>query len=813
MFRQNAFKLARTGKFQQALKTFGDAQRADPNDSVSIQAASLITAYLERMAKAAAERQAESDMAVARVKRAMMAQASLPELAKAGIEKDLRKKVFDGVVPAYQKIGTVLTLEDAGPKRVGELKKQSLAAIEDCLKNLKEALALAKNGPADYAAAFASVGAAMEKYILEEKQFWQDMDASGPDVIAVLKKLRTIEDGLGDAVDDIGALISEMPWRSAIAQSRMARELVSDKDQVAKSDWYKNLLSFVEEQGKQAFGKEKWYDALAAFANLSDLEPGNEKYQEEMLRAERRVRAIRLYGREPASKPATAAENDENTEPPWQQLVAGVDAALVKKIITKLSENYVSAVDFRKLIRGGLLSIQALAETPQAANSFSDLGDKDKKAAFLKAINDELTNIQKKDNVDHLYAQLVLNSILDASDSSVKIPVDLLAMEFADGMVGQLDRFSSIVWPNDMADFQKGIMGHFCGIGVQISKEPDQPLKVVSPLEGTPAFNAGIKTGDLILAVDGKATEKLSTDDLVKKIMGPKDTDVLLKIQRRGIDEPFDVRVKRDEIVIRTVKGWQRLSGGDWDYMVDPTGKIGYIRLTQFTSESHEDCVKAMKQLSAKGVKSFILDLRHDPGGLLRSAVEIADEFLDSGRIVSTQGRQGEISASDAHSGGECLNGTIILLVNQYSASASEILAGAVKDWQRGLIIGQRTFGKGSVQNIIPIGKPLMGGDPRAILKLTTAYYYLPSGRCLHRKNGEKEWGVDPDVDVFMTPRQARRWLEIRRKTDLLQEVDKRRLADDLTEQFDEDVQLRAAVLLARLLALENGSAKQTAVK
>jgi carboxyl-terminal processing protease len=471
---------------------------------------------------------------------------------------------------------------------------------------------------------------------------------------------------------------------------------------------------------------------------------------------------------------------------------------MVEEVIAKLERAYVTRVDYRDVTKGGLEAIKVLAETPQVAGTFPGLKDDAKRGKFLDFIEREMRSVDKKDRVDYLDLHLALNSILSASERTVRIPTEVLSVEFTDGFLNELDKFSSMIWPNDVADFVKSTMGRFFGIGVQISKEPGEPLKVVTPLLNTPAFRAGIKAGDLIEAVNGDDTEDESVDKLVQRIMGPKGTKVTLTIKRPGVIKPFDVDIMRGEIHIVTVKGWQRSSSGEWEYLIDPDSKIGYLRVTQFTGDTVTDVDAALKELKQKGVRSLVLDLRFNPGGLLRAAKNVADQFLRNGRVVSTEGRQVPREELSAGAGGRYLDGHLIVLVNQYSASAAEIVSGAMQDWQRGFIIGQRTYGKGSVQNVIPIRRG------KARLKLTTAYYYLPLGRLLHRRPESDAWGVDPDIEVVMTPKQSKRWLEIRRRTDLLTEVDPEQLADDLAAQYQADIQLSTAVLMLKLLQIQS---------
>ena len=269
----------------------------------------------------------------------------------------------------------------------------------------------------------------------------------------------------------------------------------------------------------------------------------------------------------------------------------------------------------------------------------------------------------------------------------------------------------------------------------------------------------------------------------------------------------------RAKINVHTVAGWRRLSDGGWDFMLDPTAKIGYVRLKQFTDTTTHDLVEALAALRDRGSRAVILDLRANPGGLLREAGSVADQFLTGGRIVSTRGRRGLLHAPPikADRQGAFTDGDLVVLVSQHSASAAEIVSGALRELGRGLIVGQRTFGKGSVQNVIPIPKH------EAFLKLTTARYYVGNNeKLVHRENGAAEWGVAPHVPVPVTLRQVRVLLAIRRKTEVIRNVAEddagrkqamRELNEDLDDQYKADGQLRTGVLLLKLMRLRRDRA------
>ena len=494
----------------------------------------------------------------------------------------------------------------------------------------------------------------------------------------------------------------------------------------------------------------------------------------------------------------------------WREMIVGVDAAMVRDAITRIHENYVDEPDYKKIGLGAVRSIKVLLETPQIYQTFPNLKDANKRKAMMNVLDEQIKCFEQKDKVDFISVQMALNRILDANSRTVKLPPEVIDMEFADGMFSEMDRFTTIVWPYEQDDFRKRMMGSFYGIGVRIRKDPGKPVEVVTPLADTPAFRAGILAGDKIIKVDGTPIEMLSLERVVKMITGPRHTKVRLTIIRPGKPKPFDIVVERDEIHIRTVKGWRRLPSGKWDFFIDPVNRIGYIRLTQFTADTSKEIQKALKALnSAKPpVRGLILDLRFNPGGLLTAAVDVADEFLSRGLIVYTKGRNTRKVEKVATALGAYQRKPLVVLINQYSASAAEIVSGAIKDWGRAIIIGERTFGKGSVQRLIPLR------FHRAILKLTTAYYYLPSGRCIHRKNGSRLWGVDPDVPVKVTIRQMNRWAELQQETDLLKTTNSgRRLDDLLRRQIQQDYQLQTALLLIRLKLLAQGKCVSSTTK
>ncbi len=325
------------------------------------------------------------------------------------------------------------------------------------------------------------------------------------------------------------------------------------------------------------------------------------------------------------------------------------------------------------------------------------------------------------------------------------------------------DPFTVYMSPSELEQFDKAMHGSFSGIGAEVDIQ-DNRLKITTPLDDSPAFKAGIIAGDVVLEIDGKSTEGKSIQDCIKLLMGPEGTAVVLKV-RHDNGEEKTISVTRGRINVLTVKGFKRSPDGKWDFMLDPASKVGYVRISTFSDATAEETAKAVRGLVAAGAKGIIIDVRFNPGGLLGSAVEMGNLFLPKDkRIVSVKGRTvpEQIMVS---SGKETIPDIpLVILANESSASAAEILTGALADNDRAKFIGTRTFGKGSVQSVIKLENNL------GALKLTNAYYYLPNGRNIHRRDGNDTWGVDPQDGYYvpMTPDEMKAMVEARRKGDVL---------------------------------------------
>jgi len=332
-----------------------------------------------------------------------------------------------------------------------------------------------------------------------------------------------------------------------------------------------------------------------------------------------------------------------------------------------------------------------------------------------------------------IYRQLDLfGEVLERVRSDyVEKPEDAKLIEAAiNGMLTALDPHSAYLNPKHFRDMQVQTRGEFGGLGIEVTME-NGVVKVVSPIEDTPASRAGLMSGDLITHLDKEQILGLTLQEAVEKMRGPVNSPITLTIVRKGVDDPFDVKVVRDVIHINPVK--YDVEGDD----------IGYIRITTFNEQTTANLQKAIddlkKQIGPK-LKGYIVDLRNNPGGLLDQAISVSDTFLDQGAIVLTRGRNLEETQRSYARPGDLADGKqIIVLINGGSASASEIVAGALQDHHRATIIGTRSFGKGSVQTIIPLGS-------NGALRLTTARYYTPSGRSIQAKGIEPEAVVEEEL-------------------------------------------------------------------
>jgi carboxyl-terminal processing protease len=336
------------------------------------------------------------------------------------------------------------------------------------------------------------------------------------------------------------------------------------------------------------------------------------------------------------------------------------------------------------------------------------------------------------------------------------------------GMLEELDPYSNFIPPAEFKQFNQATTGKFGGVGIQVrpKKQADAYLEVLSPVVGTPAYEAGILADDRIIAVNEKPVEGMTQAEVVENLTGEPGTQVVVSVKHAPYEEAaVDITLTRATINIQSVLGEGHQPDDSWDYFIDDQEKIAYLRITSFVQETAAELRKAIAGIEGSGVKGLIIDLRDNPGGLLTSAIEVCDMFLREGVIVSTKGRNTQDKSYTATPDELLHDIPLAILVNRWSASASEIVSACLQDHHRAVVIGERSFGKGSVQNVIELD------DGKSALKLTTASYRRPSGKNIHRFKDSKEeddWGVRPNdgFQIVLSEEAHRAYLIERSKRD-----------------------------------------------
>ena len=373
-----------------------------------------------------------------------------------------------------------------------------------------------------------------------------------------------------------------------------------------------------------------------------------------------------------------------------------------------------------------------------------------------------------KDEMMELYGLFV--DAVEQVEANYVRPVDRRALleSALRGMLQDLDQHSQYINETEWRFFKKQIEGRYGGIGIQVEVDAEtERLKVIAPMVGTPAYTAGVLPGDLILEIDGQTTDGMSPDRAVEVLTGRVGAPVKIQVKHELDNKLETLTMTRAVIDMPSVLGNTRNPDDSWNYMLDTERKIGYVRISSFIQNTTDELKAALTELKANGMKALILDLRDNPGGLLSAAVEVSDLFLDEGVIVSTKGRNTPSKKYEAQKDGQYTDFPMVVLVNQSSASAAEIVSACLQDHKRAKVVGQRSYGKGSVQNILE----LEGGN--SVLKLTVASYHRPSGKNIHRfKNAKEsdEWGVSPDpgLEVKLTTEQYLSLARARRTRDLV---------------------------------------------
>jgi carboxyl-terminal processing protease len=368
----------------------------------------------------------------------------------------------------------------------------------------------------------------------------------------------------------------------------------------------------------------------------------------------------------------------------------------------------------------------------------------------------------KQDAVYRTYAPLVEVDALVHQMHVEEVADDSLVDGAIRGVMLKLDPYSGYISPDELGPFRRRAAGKYIGIGVSLGMRDGQ-LTVIAPIEQSPAVEAGIEAGDVILAVNGLATDGMGVADADRLLGGDPGSTVELTLRRARGGETKTVRVTRAPVSMYSVKGYRRDRHGKWDYLIDPVNAIGYIRVSNFHENTIAELDQALEEVRRRGVAGLILDLRSNPGGALAAAVAMVDRFVTSGVIVATVTRHQAVDTYKARREGTLPQWTLAVLINEGSASSSEIVAGSLQDHDRAAIVGTRSFGKGVVQNVIYLS------ERPAAISLTVAHYRLPGGRIIHKTPANAEtaqWGVLPDLVVEIDRDELQAIHQQRRRAD-----------------------------------------------
>jgi len=655
-----------------------------------------------------------------------------------------------------------------------------------------------------------------------EKAYKEQMDE--------LKKFEAEKSGKSRKlnIDDVND-VNDVTARLAIIVKLWEFAEEGKKDKLLAEPFVKQTTEDAKAMASEFEAKADWLDAYSVYYSwLQVIEPNNKSNSDYCEQLWDRANIVASFQDSPCE---TSKER-----------YAGVRKELFFRAMDVLNSNYVGPVEYRPMANKAVKRCELLADVigvlsrlKSASGEKGDANSPDNKklgliknlkipppgsrevatwSAGLASITGEINQSPIGINKDKFIE--VFEKVMNLNESTIKLPQEILIAQFAEAAFSALDPYTVMIWPRQVEDFEKVMTNEFSGIGIEITKEKGR-LTVASLLPDTPAYNSGLDAGDVIEAVDKLPTKDMSLSCAVKHITGPAGTKVALTIKRTGEPQSRDITITRDRIIVHTIRGWKRTEAGKWLYMIDEQNRIGYVRITSFSEKTVSDLEKVLVQLETEGMKGLVLDLRFNAGGLLNSAVDVVDEFIREGLIVSTRPRFGVWTYSTAKKEGTHPNYPLVVLINAGSASASEIVAGSLADPQqrRAILVGERTHGKGSVQSITQ--HP--GGG--AQLKYTMAYYYLPSGQRVEsqdemKKRNRKDWGVGPNVEVKLRTDEIKQMIDVQRDNDVLVKAGHNGggaslKKHPLEETLAADPQLAVGILIVRSKLAQSGSQQLTA--
>ncbi len=634
----------------------------------------------------------------------------------------------------------------------------------------------------------------------------------------------------GEALDSLREIlrkpdISDVELSEGLVHAINLEQIALDPAQIFRIPQVEDIVGRSEIAARVAENRGDWLVANELYYRLHTLfmdRGGAEsiRYKGDLDRLNRRLSMIQFYAPRELWRMRNDRELADGNDPlpdyvdfgeSYVDRLTGINQRMVQSALQEAASGHVERVDVRKMILKGLEAMEVMVTTPELREGIPALGREIARERFLADIARERRNVADHAIVTPGMAHQTLRELLrNNSTSGLNLMDEAIMHEYTNGAFAYLDEFSGVIWPDELRRFERNTNGNYIGVGIQIQMNETRDIMVVTPLDDTPAYRADIRSGDVIKTVNGDSTAGLSINQVADKITGPAGTKVNLGIDRPNPDdaeagsESIVIPVERQNIIVKTVKGWERENAAEWNWFIDDDRNIGYVRLTQFTGSTTRELHQALREMNREGLSALIVDLRFNPGGLLDESVTVANTFVPSGPIVATQdgnGRRDPRSRNANPRDVRVEDIPIVVLVNQSSASASEIVSGALQDHaQNGsidaIVLGKTTYGKGSVQNVWALP------GSRSAIKLTKRYYVLPNGRLIHKRPGAFDWGVSPNLEVTMLPSQTFDSVVLRREADMLPlvgEVVAEGQADP-TELVEGglDPQLEAALLLLR---------------
>lgn len=671
-----------------------------------------------------------------------------------------------------------------------------------------EAGELIEQSAPEQQATLGKLGEIVQQYQTIAKQRQAAQKAAYEEQLAELQKLKAPADAnQAKDANDVQKVLSVIAKTSEFADDQQKAELLS-------SSFVTQTIEKAKTEASQLASKGKWLDAyIMCYSWLEQIDKTNQDYSD--------------YTEKLLEKANIAASFQDSPCETSKERYEGVKKQMFKRAFDALNYNYVSIIDYRQVAIKAIKRCKLLAEVmgsmPSEVSkdqSSLSVGENSEKffsppdsqklrawSAVLTATMEEVsqspTGMSKDKFID------TFEDILKMNEATIEISPQVLIAQFAEAALSALDPHTAIIWPKQIPDFQKTMTNEFTGIGIEISKRKGL-LTVVSLLPDTPAYCSGLDAGDVIEKVDSIETKGMTLMCAVRTITGPKGTNVTLTVRTVGEDETRDITITRDRIIVPPIRGWQRTETGSWRHMIDEQNKIGYVRITGFDTRTAAYLENALTELEEDGLRGLVIDLRYNSGGLLPSAIEVTDKFIKEGLIVRTAPRFGMADFRHALKKGTHPDYPLVILVNNYSASASEIVAGALADkvHNRAILVGERTHGKGSVQVIT--NHP---GDG-AQLKYTMAYYYLPSGQRVEsrdamKKLGRDDWGVTPNIEVKLKSNERIKMFDARRGNEVLVKADHNNNGEPVKklaaeETLTADLQLAVAVLVIKTKLIQS---------